>query len=74
MSFIHNGQTYDSSQVEAFHWLDPQIGAVYLTQQRDAVFVAINDDWRGVCVHQADANEIKFLATRFTLPQLLAAI
>jgi hypothetical protein len=68
------GRTYRTSEMTAFETGDPATPTVYLSRDRDCVFVVTADPWKRARVHQADAVEIKTLAARYHLPELLVAL
>ena len=73
MQFLCEGKSYALPDLQVFHTGDPAIPRVYLTQDLRCVFVQTEDPYKGARVHQADDLEIKALAARFNLPDLLKA-
>ena len=73
MDFLCEGKTYALPDLKVFHTGDPVIPRVYLTQDLRCVFVQTADPYKGTKVHRADGLEIKSLAARFNIPDLLKA-
>ena len=74
MTFECDGQRYDSAELIEYRTGDGHTPLVYATPDHGRVFVAEVDRWDGVDVRPVDAPEIKSLAERFDLPELLQAI
>ena len=74
MTFECNRRAYDTSEMVAYPTGNPAAPTVYLTRDRQCVFVVTVDPWKGARVHQADDVGIKALAARYNLPDLLMAL
>ena len=73
MDFLCDGKTYALSDLKVFYTGDVALPRVFLTQDLRCVFVQTVDPYKGAKVHRADGLEIKSLAARFNLPDLLRA-
>ena len=73
MEFACQGKTYDRSELAVFETGDPAVPRAYLTPDLRCVFVETVDPYKGTRIHVADAVEIKALAARYNLPELLRA-
>ena len=74
MTFRWQGKVYDSARMQAFPICSAAMPFIYLDAASGSVFVVEIDRQEGVEVHQADASEIKLLAARYGVPDLLTAL
>ena len=73
MDFLCEGKTYAATDLNVFDTGDALVPRVFVTRDLRCVFVQTVDPYKGARVHRADAVEIKSLAARFNLPDLLRA-
>lgn len=72
---IHCGEDrYETDQLIPFPTGDETTPVVYVTRGQDRVLVVNVDGYKGRICHRADPAEVKQLAARFNLPQLLATL
>jgi hypothetical protein len=73
MDFLCEGKAYAVTDLKVFDTGDEVVPRVYVTRDLRCVFVQTVDPYKGPRVHRADPVEIKSLAARFNIPDLLRA-
>ena len=73
MTFECDGVRYDTDALLTFGTGDAHQPFIYMTRDGASVFVGALDKWTGFNVHRADAAEIRSLAARFGIDELMRA-
>lgn len=73
MTFLCNGRTYSAAQMRTFHTGDPNLPAIYLTDDGRSTFVTRRDPDGSMEAYRAGTAEIIALARRYQLDALLGA-
>ena len=71
MTFLCDGKAYDASELDSYDTGDPGTPTVFTTRDKRCVLVLRMNRWTGLEVHQAEEAEIRHLAHRYHIPQLL---
>lgn len=72
MTFKWQGRTYDTANMKAFETANPAMPVIYVVPD-GTVFVVEIDRVEGIEVRRADPAEVKVLADRYHIPELLNA-